>query len=249
MSEVSKVSGAGQTGAVNAPKTSTQAAKAEKKPVDIVKKNEQKQLEEPQKPEQQIKTYTVKERDLLGNIANAHQTTVAEIVKLNPGLNPDKIKPGQQIKIACYDSKEYAEYMKKLDAYETQQREIRAMKAIQDRTNLAHKQIEKANKNGWGTDYSFTVDQNGYVVVTLKEPKKLHEIRKELGLPSGHLDDMNSLESKFGKIPTVNDGKRDIETWDNVKAKEGQTLLIDPSCLRTERTWTQAWNDFWSGIF
>ena len=247
MSEVSKVSGAAQTGAVNAPKSNNTTAKTEKKPVELIKKNEQsKQLDEPQKPERKVKTYTIREGQLLGFIAQEQDTTVDEIVKLNPGLNPDKIKPGQQIKIGYYDPKEYATYQKKLDAYEDQQRQIRETKALVERTNLANKQIEKANKNGWSTDYSFKVDEKGYVIVTLKEPKKLHEIRKELGLPSGHLDVMNNLESKFGKIPTVNNGTRDVETWDNVNAKEGQTFLIDPACFRTERTWTQAFKDFFS---
>ena len=43
--------------------------------------------------------YTVKPGETLGGIANRNNTTVADIVKKNPGLDPGKIRDGQQIKI------------------------------------------------------------------------------------------------------------------------------------------------------
>ena len=43
--------------------------------------------------------YTVKPGETLGGIANRNNTTVDDIVKKNPGLDPGKIRDGQQIKI------------------------------------------------------------------------------------------------------------------------------------------------------
>jgi LysM repeat protein len=43
------------------------------------------------------KTYTVKAGETLGGIANRNKTTVADILKKNPGLKADKIQTGQKI--------------------------------------------------------------------------------------------------------------------------------------------------------
>jgi len=43
--------------------------------------------------------YTIKPGETLGGIANRNNTTVDDIIKKNPGLQPDKIRDGQKIKI------------------------------------------------------------------------------------------------------------------------------------------------------
>lgn len=50
------------------------------------------------KPEPK-KFYTVKTGDLFGRIAQKHGLTPAELQKLNPGIRPDRINVGQQIRI------------------------------------------------------------------------------------------------------------------------------------------------------
>ena len=45
------------------------------------------------------KTYMVKSGETLGGIANRNNTTVDAIIKKNPGINPDKLKIGQKIKL------------------------------------------------------------------------------------------------------------------------------------------------------
>lgn len=242
MSEVSK------TGAISAAVSAgvksgvRKVAEKSKTPVNM-KSQSKAELKEPTKPQQKIKTVTVRGGQCLGEIAEDNKTTVSEIVKHNPGLNPDRIREGQQLKVPYYDPKEWDAYEKKYEAYSKQQREIQHAKEVQQRTNNANKKIKQALKHGWGTDYSFSVDKEGYVIVKPLDKKKLHEIRSDLGLPSGHLDDMNNLEGMYGNIPSVSDGVRDVETWDNVKTKNGDSFRVDPSCIRTERTWTQFFKD------
>jgi len=43
--------------------------------------------------------YVIKKGDLLVNVAKANRTTVAEILKLNPGLNPNRLSVNQKIKL------------------------------------------------------------------------------------------------------------------------------------------------------
>ncbi len=45
------------------------------------------------------RTYRIKSGDTLTSIARDHDTSTAEIVAMNPGLNPDRIYPGQTIDI------------------------------------------------------------------------------------------------------------------------------------------------------
>ena len=43
--------------------------------------------------------YVVKPGDVLGKIAKAHKVKIDDIVSINPGLDPDKIKAGQKLKL------------------------------------------------------------------------------------------------------------------------------------------------------
>jgi membrane-bound lytic murein transglycosylase D len=52
-----------------------------------------------QKPVEKKKFYTVKSGDLFGKIAQKHGLTPAQLKKLNPGLNPDRIREGQQVRV------------------------------------------------------------------------------------------------------------------------------------------------------
>lgn len=248
MSEVNAASGAGksaQAGQAKQAKPATnKQAKNDAKIGEAMQQKKAQQLKEPEKPKPKLITVTVGSGSSLLYLAGVHHTTVDEIMKLNPEIkSPDKIREGQQIKINSIDKKTMEAYEAKKAKYDDQQYEIRKAKEIKARTELANKKIEQAKKHGWEVDYNFTVDKNGYVIVHPKDRKKLAEVREDLGLPPGHLDTMNNLEGKYGNIPTVSDGVRDVETWDNVKTKDGDTLLVDPGCIRTSRTWTQFFKD------
>lgn len=246
MSEVSKTSGAARTTQTSKPAAKTPAKKQGNKP-EVGQEMQPKKsapLKEPPKPKPKQIVVTIGSGSSLLYLAGVHNTTVDEIMKLNPEIkHADRIREGQQIKINSIDNKTMEAYKEKLAAYEHQQYEIHQAKEIQQRTELAKNKIEQAKKHGWEVDYKFSVDKNGYIIVMPKERKKLYEIRNELGLPPGHIDAMNNLEGKYGKIPTVNDGTRDIETWDNIKTKDGDTFLIDPGAMKTSRTWTQFFKD------
>lgn len=203
-------------------------------------------LQEPKHPEQKIEVYTIRQNDIVSYVAERYNIGLSEVKKANPGVDLENVRPGQQIKIPYYDPKEMEVYNKKYEAYSKQQREIQHAKDVKQRTETAKKNIEQAKKNGWEPYYSFSINSEGYIVVKPLDGQKLHEIRSDLGLPSGHLDSMNDLESKYGKIPKVDNGTRYVETWDNIKTRENDTFIIEPSCLRTSRTWGQAFKDFFS---
>lgn len=54
---------------------------------------------EPTKPVAKPQYYTIKSGDLFNRIAQKHGLTTAQLKKLNPGVNPDRIREGQKIRI------------------------------------------------------------------------------------------------------------------------------------------------------
>ncbi len=46
------------------------------------------------------RTYTVRTGETLSDIAERFDTTVTELVRLNPDLDPDAIQPGQRIRVS-----------------------------------------------------------------------------------------------------------------------------------------------------
>lgn len=249
MSEVSKVSAAKQ------PQTAKKNVETPKKKgsgtevADAMKTTNKQANKVPQKPVPKIITVTIGYGSSLGYIAEAHHTTVSEILKLNPNIkNADNIREGQQIKVAHIDDKEFKAYQDYQDKLFAEQMEKERLQNIVARKQQAQEKIQKAVKRGQDVDYTFSTDKEGYVIVQPLVRKRLHEIRSDLGLPAGHLDDMNNLEEKFGPIPTVNDGVRDIETWDNVKADIDDSFRIDPYNMNPSRTWTQFFKDIGNAI-
>jgi LysM repeat protein len=51
---------------------------------------------EPRRPRA---TYTVREGDTLDEIALEHDTTVEDLLALNPGVEPTELRPGQRLRV------------------------------------------------------------------------------------------------------------------------------------------------------
>lgn len=249
MSEVSKVSAAEQTQATKKNVATPKKKGSGTEVADAMKTTNKQANKVPQKPVPKIITVTVDYGSSLGYIAETHHTTVSEIMKLNPDIkNADNIREGQQIKVSHIDDKEFKAYQDYQDKLFTEQMEKERLQNIVARKQQAQEKIKKAIKRGQDVDYTFSTDKEGYVIVKPLVKKRLHEIRSDLGLPAGHLDAMNNLEAMYGHIPTVNDGTRDIETWDNVKADIDDSFRIDPYSMNPSRTWTQFFKDIGNAI-
>ena len=104
-------------------------------------------------------TYTVKKGDTLSDIAHSHNTTVNKLVSLNNIKNPNKIYPGQKIKLPNYASKKKTS---KLKSFKVGQKvKIKSSAKKYSRSNTAIPSKYK-NKN-------YTVQQVGKDDVLLKE--------------------------------------------------------------------------------
>lgn len=238
----------GTQGSANTEKPSSakaQQAQKEKAPNSVVNNGKSKKAAVPKEPKRKEITVTLQSGTSLLSIASKYDTTVGAICKLNGISNPDRVSEGQKIRVMAYDPKEKAEWDAYQDKLEEQQRAEQKAKEIKQRKAMAEAKIAEAKKNGRDDDYSFSVDKEGYVIITLKTNKKLHEIRSEMGQNPGTLDDMNNFEARYGKIPVVSTDVRDIETWDNYEAKKGESFRLNTYEMSTSRTWTQFFKDLW----
>ena len=238
------------TKTTNAPAKKAEQKKQAKQPVPVGGNSKAKktELKEPKKPTPVIKTITPQEvgKVSLGGICDKFNIKMADLLALNPDIKDrSKIKPDQKIKIpyiskeaqAKYD-KEYSEYINKVAAQ-------REKEEIEVKKGKANEVIDQAMKNGWGKDFSFAVNyKNGNVVIVFNKPQTLGNVKDYLGIPNGKIREMNSLESKYGKIPKYTDDTRTRETWDALKIKKGDTIEMDPRCMKPKRK--QAWYEFWN---
>lgn len=245
MARVDAAQGAEQATSTRRTGNTQKSTKTEKAPNCVVNNGKSEQAQVPKEPKRKEITVTAGSGTSLFALALKYDTTVDAICKLNNIKDPDKIREGQKIRIMAYDPKEKAEWDKYQDMIAEEKRKAEKAKEIEQRKALAEAKIQEAKKNGRDDDYSFSVDNEGYVVVTLKTNKKLHEIRSEMGQKPGTLDAMNNFDARYGQIPTVSDGVRDIETWDNLEAKKGESFRLSTSEMHTSRTWTQFFKDIW----
>ena len=74
-------------------------AKKEKKPKQTKEKSAAKQKPTEKKADKSNEWHTVKDGDLVGRIASEYGLTVADIKRLNPGIDVDRISIGQMIRI------------------------------------------------------------------------------------------------------------------------------------------------------
>lgn len=246
MAGVSATEGAKNTATTKQASNTTRAKTKEKAPNSVVKKKQATtQAQVPKEPKKKEITITLGSGDSLFALAMKYNVSVDEICKLNGIKDPNKVKIDQKIKIMAYDPKEKAEW----DTYQyelaEQKRAVEMAKAKEKRIALAQAKIQEAKANGREDDYSFSMDKDGYVIVTLKTNKKLHDIREEMGQNPGKLDEMNNFEGRYGQIPILKTDSRDIETWDNYEAKKGESFRIDTDQMHTSKTLKQRLKDWW----
>ena len=97
---------------------------------------------EPEKPDTETDTYTVKKGDTLSQIARAHKTTVADLVRLNSIKDPNMIRAGQTLRLPGKSPDTYT--VKKGDtlsriaaAYKTTVADLARLNSIKD-PNMIH---------------------------------------------------------------------------------------------------------------
>ena len=187
---------------------------------------------------------TIKDGDSLGALAQKYNTSVNSIMQANGIKDPDKIKPGQVITVNVVSAAELKHYNDLKAAYEQKMQAIKEQQEIKVRTEKAAKLIEKAKKDGYGKDYSFSINEKGHIVITLKNTKELEDIREDFNLPKGRLRETNpSIEQRYKKGPGIRHDGTEYETYDGAIADKGDTFVIDTNDFKTERTWAQAWQD------
>lgn len=161
----------------------------------------------------------IKQGDNLEQIAKQYGTTVSELLKANPGVDPTKLQIGQSINIT--------------------NPAITASKA----------NISKAVEYGYGEDYTFSVAPNGDVILLLKDGKTLGEIRADFQIEAGSLSRTNDVKGRFkpdtyydiDRYVLVNDyDKADVQKGERIVVER---LQFNPNPHKS--TASRVWHNFW----
>ncbi len=250
-----EINNAARTSGANAAKgaaaeAATSKAAPKKEPIPVGQKKAKAQkgtdLTEPKRPKPEgTKDVKVGFGQNLFDIATKYHVSIADVVKANPGLDPDKIKEGQTLKMPFVSDKNWANYEKAKDDYERKaaakfEQEYKAEKAknLKEKTQLAQAKIQEAKELKHGESYNFTVDKKtGNIIVTLKKDMDLGDIRNDFRLPGGHLRQMNpDITKKYQPDKLFNlDELRREANWDGADVKAGDKFVIDPNAFKPSK--------------
>lgn len=233
--------------------TRTTAKKAEQKPkakqpVPVgTSKAKKTELKEPKKPTpiQRKTTFEQEGKATVGGICDKYNMTKKRFMQLNPQIKDlNKVKPNQEIKIEYVPKEKQQKYAAEKAKYDEQVYQADKKERVKIRKGKAQSLIDKAKKDGRGEDYTYRTDEDGNIIVKLKNKRSLGQIKEDFNLPDGSLRETNDLKEKFGKIGNIEfDGIRTIKNWDVVEAQPGTELVINTDDFSTERTWKQATKD------
>lgn len=113
---------------------------------------------------------------------------------------------------------------------------------VQKRIEKSKAAIAEAISYGYGEKYNFKIDkETGFVIITLKEDKKLYKIKDDFNLPNGSLLSTNG--GKYKPVIIRNEYGDPVESYDNVTAKKGDALLINVDDFKPEKSLWQSIKD------
>jgi len=191
---------------------------------------------------------TVASGESLSVLAVKYNTTVDMIKKAN-NMKSDNLREGQTITINVVTDAELKKYQQLKSQYDQKVAAEKEKKEVAKRTEKAAKLIEKANKDGYAKDYSFSINDKGHILIKLKTEKMLGEIASDFGLAPGVLRNTNpSIEQKYKKGKAINHNGDEYETYNTSQAKPGHTFVIDTDDFHTVKTWSQTFKDFYQRI-
>lgn len=200
----------------------------------------------PKKYDSKVITYTIKDMDRIGTIAREHGTTVASILELNPGLDPNKLYANKTIKIdALTDKGKAAKTADELKAKQKEDAEIAQMEKedaaiakaeaakLQANIIAAKEKVTIANSNPeLAEQYAFNIAEDGKITITLKEDTKktLGQIKEDFNIPDGTLTKYNDIYKKANSAFS-NLWSNDTDRY---SAKPGVSFVLPPAGFNPE---------------
>lgn len=123
-------------------------------------------------------TYTVKDGDILGRIAERHSVTTSELVSWNRGLDPNRIRVGQTIRIFQEGPEHTSESIGTAA-------NGRLVNGEQLRAGAGY--TVRASRRAWGTNDTIAQLQDGYAYMVRRHPNipriAVHDLSTENGGP------------------------------------------------------------------
>ena len=209
-------------------------------------------LKPPEKPAGIPIQYKIVDRDNLSCIAARYHTEVSTIMTNNKIKNPTSIREGQVITVDSISDKAWAQYQQDLAIYNEQVAEQQHANEVAQRKQESEALIEKAKKDGYSDRYSFSINEEGHIVITLKGERLLKDIRSDFHLAPGVLLATNpSIEDKYKPQKAIRHDGIEYETYDYTPANPRDSFTIDVKDFKTappKKSWGDALIDLWHSI-
>lgn len=123
-------------------------------------------------------TYTIKAGDILGRVAERHNVTVSELVSWNNGLNPDRIRVGQTVRIFQEGPEHSSESVGSAA-------DGRLVNGEQLRSGTGYR--VRSSRRAWGTNHTIELLQGGYAHMVRRFPNipriAVHDLSAQNGGP------------------------------------------------------------------
>ena len=249
MAEISAAQGAQGASAASGSATPPQnARKKEKAPNSVMNNGAGNANQAPKEPQRKEITVTAVPGTSLFGLAMKYDVSVDDIKKLN-GLTSDNIREGQKIRIMAFDPKEKEAWDNYQDELSEQKYEAERKADIERKNKLAESRIEEAIEYGLDDKYSFSIQkETGNIIITLKEGRQLYDVKQDFNIPDGVLRAYNNDLNKY-EIPKFDTERGMVENADNVKAKKGDTLVIDIDSFKPDKPFMQKLADVWNWLW
>lgn len=160
----------------------------------------------------------IKEGDTLSQIAEKYGTTIGNLLAANPGLSKDNLRAGTVIKISS------------------------------EKINAAKEKINQAIDLGYGEEYTFSIEPNGDIRITLLDDMELGDIRADFKIPGGSLTNSNpGLKTKYEPEYVIHLDKNNYNDWDGAEANQGDQFIITNAHFNPNKNtnmWSRGWQNF-----
>lgn len=160
----------------------------------------------------------VKEGDTLSQIAERYGTTIGNLLAANPGLSAQNLRAGTVIKVSS------------------------------EKINAAKDKINQAIDLGYGEEYTFSIEPNGDIRVTLLDDMELGDVKADFQIPDKSLTNSNpNLKRKYEPQYVFHLDGCNYNDWDQAEAKQGDQLIISNAHFKPNKNTnavSRGWQNF-----
>lgn len=183
-----------------------------------------------QNEKQEIIFHTIKRGETLYSVSKLYNSTITDIIQLNPGLTPDNFKYDDVIKVKCNSAKPILVEQKSLEFIPYEVKKGETFYSIAKSYNLTSETLQEANPN-------LTILKKGAIINIPVTTKKSQYINPNDIDPNSDNGNLVNLEAAYQKVY-----KRNIS--DTINVAIILPFMLDKAETKSSRQYTEFYKGF-----